>query len=124
VTITEYVLIAAAVIPAIGALTLAIRERRKPELDAAQIESAIVNSESIKQEIKNKSDLSNARRDIRLLALEKWGFEEVRPWGRDVVVKFDLMADLLRAELWSQGHKEMPDIHLTPFPEMPPPQAL
>lgn len=121
---TEYLLIATTVVTAIGALSLAIRERRKPELDAAQVENAMVNSESIKSEIKKQSDLSNARRDLRLLALEKWGFDEVRPWGRDVVTKFDLLSDLLRAELWAQGHKEMPDIHLTPFPEMPPPQAL
>jgi hypothetical protein len=122
-SITEYILVVTTVTAALGALSLAIRERRKPELDAATAENAIVNSESVKQEIKKQSDLSNARRDLRLLALERWGFDEVRPWGRDVVTKFDLLSDLLRAELWAQGHKDMPDVHLTPFPEMPPPQT-
>lgn len=122
-SVTEWILIATTITAAVGAFSLAIRERRKPELDAAQAASAVVNSESIKQEIKKQSDLSNARRDIRLLALEQWGFDQVRPWGRDVVTKFDLIADLLKAELWEQG-KAMPEIHLAPFPEMPPPQAL
>jgi hypothetical protein len=52
--------------------------------------------------------------------LERWGFDEIRPWGRDTVQKFDTMSDILKAELWARG-KEMPDIRLFPFPEMPPP---
>lgn len=122
-SITEWSLLATTAVAVIGAILLGIRERRKPVIDAATAESIVVNSEAIKQEIKRQGDLSNARRDLRLLALEKWGFEDVRPWGRDVVTKFDTQNELVR-ELATALGRTVPEVRLAPFPEMPPPQAV
>lgn len=119
-TLAEVGLILTAGGAVLGAVFLAVRERLKPRLDAAQVESIVVNSDAIKQDIAKKAALSNAKRDLRLLKLEVWGFEEVMPWGRDVVTKFDQQARLLQ-EMAAALDRILPDIRLTPFPEMPPP---
>ncbi|MCG5431259.1 hypothetical protein LV457_03010 [Mycobacterium sp. MYCO198283] len=115
-TWSEAALIITAVASVVGAVWVIVRERRKPTLDLA-------NSDQIKAQVKKISDETNARRDLRVLQLENWAFEKVRPWGRDAVTKFDQQGDLLR-ELAKAVGREVPVIHLDPFPEMPPPMTL
>lgn len=123
--LNEAIYILTTVTVLIGAAAAIIRERRKPQLDAAQAENALVNSESVKATIKQMTDKANAMRDqanamrdLHMLALEDWAFEEVRPWGREVVVKYDKQNDLLR-ELGKRVDVDVPEDHLPPFPEMP-----
>lgn len=101
----------------VGAILIAvfawIQNRRKPKLDEAT-------TENIRQTVKKQADENNARRDRRLLDLEKWGFERVMPWGRTAVAVVDKMCDLIREDRATLG-LEMPEIYLPPFPDMPPP---
>lgn len=117
------------ILTTIGAIGVAvaaiIRDRRKPALDSAQAENTLVNSESVKATIREmtdqanaKRDQANAMRDLHLLQLEDWAFEEVRPWGREVVRKYDKQNDMLR-ELGARLDVDVPEDHLPPFPEMP-----
>lgn len=121
--LSEIVLVGTTLLAVATAIATIVRDRRKPELDAAQAEHALVNSDAVKAEIKRQSDVSNARRDLRLLDIENWAFDKVRPWGRDVVTKFDQQGDLLRKMATALG-QTVPEIHLEPFPEMPPPRPL
>lgn len=121
-TSTEIGLWITTVVAVIGAVWAIIRERNKPELDAAQAQNALVNSDSVKATIQKMSDESNMVRDIRILDLEKWG-DKMRPWMREVRDKFDQLCDLLRQELSANG-RDMPDIHLSEPPEFPPPRPL
>ncbi len=97
----------------IGAAAAIIRDRRKPQLDLA-------NRDQVQSVVKEYADKSNARRDLRLLQIENWAFNQVRPWGRDTVVKFDRQSDLLH-DMAAKLQIEVPVIHLLEFPEMPPP---
>lgn len=120
---TEIGLWVTATVALLGAVWAIVRDRRKPQLDAAQAENTLVNSDAVKAEIKRQSDESNLRRDLRVLDLENWAWEKVRPWGRHVVVTFEKMCDLMREDRTALG-LEMPEIHLDEFPEMPPPRPL
>lgn len=120
---TEYLSFAAAVVAIGVAIAGAVKDRRKPVLDAAQAESAIVNSDSVKQQIKRMSDESNMRRDLRILDLEQWG-DRVRPYLRIVAQRFDELCDLIREDR-EKLDLPMPNIEpLPPAPEMPPPRPL
>lgn len=116
----RWILVATTISALAVAVAGIVRDRRKPQLDDAQAEHVLVNSSSVKATIKKMADDSNMARDRRIIDLEDYLFNQVRPWARDVVVKFDMVSDLLRAELWTRT-KDMPDIHIKPFPEMPEP---
>lgn len=117
--ISEIVLVSTTMLAVGTAIAAIVRDRRKPQLDAAQAETALVNSDAIKAEIKRQSDVSNARRDLRLLDLENWAFEKVRPWGREAVTRFDQQSDVVSELAQALGRTVVP-VHLPPFPEMPP----
>ena len=119
---TEYVPIAVSIVSVLAVIAGIVRDRRKPDLDQAQATSALVNSDSVKQQIKRMSDESNARRDLRILDLEEWA-DLMRPWASDAQAKFAMLAEMIRAELWDKG-KRMPDIELMPPPKFPPPRPL
>lgn len=121
-SLTEWVPLAAAFVAIAATLAGIIRDRRKPELDSAQAESAIVNSSSVKLQIKKMSDESNNRRDLRILDLENWG-DDMRAWGREVRATFDKICDLMREDRRALN-LEMPEIHLSEPPEFPPPRPL
>lgn len=119
---TEYIPIAVSIVSVLAVVAGIIRDRRKPDLDQAQATSALVNSDSVKQQIKRMSDESNARRDLRILDLEEWA-DAMRPWASDAQAKFAMLAEMIRAELWDRG-RPMPDIDLLPPPKFPPPRAI
>lgn len=112
-------------ITAIGALITAVAalvyNRRKPDLDAAQAASALVNSDAVKTEIQRTSNALNAARDLRVLDLEKWA-DKMRPWVWEVRTTFDAMCALMREDRSVLG-LEMPDLKLSDPPDFPPPRA-
>lgn len=110
---TEIGLLATALVAIVGSAAAIIRDRRKPQLDLA-------NKEQVQSVVKEYADKSNARRDLRLLQIENWAFEKVRPWGRDAVVKFDQQGEQVQDLARALG-RTVERIHLEPFPEMPPP---
>lgn len=112
-TLAEMGLIVTTVVTVVGAIAVIVRDRRKPQLDLA-------NRDQVQSVVKEYADKSNARRDLRLLQIENWAFNQVRPWGRDTVVKFDQQSDLVQ-ELARALGRNVDRIHLDPFPEMPPP---
>lgn len=112
-TLTEAALLTTTLLAVLGGVWAIIRERNKPRLDLA-------NSDQVRSVVKEYADKSNARRDLRLLQIDNWAFNQVMPWGRDAVVKFDKQGDQLE-ELAHDLGRHVERIHLAPFPEMPPP---
>lgn len=112
-TLAEVGLIATTLVTVIGAIAVIVRDRRKPQLDMA-------NRDQVQSVVKEYADKSNARRDLRLLQVENWAFNEVRPWGRDTVLKFDMQGDQVQDLARALG-RTVERIHLEPFPEMPAP---
>jgi hypothetical protein len=112
-SITEICLLGTTLVAVVGGPWAIIRERNKPHLD-------LVNADQVKSVVKKYADESNARRDLRLLQIDNWAFNQVMPWGRSVVAKFDRQGDQLLELAKAQG-VEVERIHLDPFPEMPPP---
>lgn len=103
----------AALIVAVWAV---IRERRKPQLDEAQIDQ-------VKNEIKRTNEEFNLRRDRRILDLENWG-DNMRPWASAMMRRDDVMCNLIKEDRTRLG-LPMPDIEpLPPMPEFPKPQPL
>jgi hypothetical protein len=111
--LTELVLVATTTVAIVGGVAAVIRERYKPRIDLA-------NSDQVRAQVRKFSEEFNARRDLRQLQVENWAFNQVRPWGRDVVQKFDKQSDLLHG-LAARIGVEVPAIHLDAFPEIPPP---
>ena len=112
-TLAETALLGTTIVAIVGAMAAIVRDRRKPRVDmasASQIESVV----------KEYADKSNARRDLRLLQVENWAYSQVRPWGWDAVAKFNLQNDMVRVLAVKLG-ETVPEVHLAPFPEMPPP---
>lgn len=100
----------------IGAVWALVRDRRKPTLDAAS-------TDQIKAQVKKSAEEYGARRDLQFLRLENWAFQEVRPWGRAMVVRDELMMDML-VKAYEKLELPLPEIPpLLPMPEMPPPIA-
>lgn len=123
---TEYIPIAAAIVAILVSIAGVIRERRKPALDAAQANSALVNSDAVKQQIKKMSDESNVRRDLRILDLEEWA-DAMRPWSSEVQAYYAMLVDIVKAEMWEAGHRELPGglpTTLPAPPEFPKPRPL
>lgn len=112
-SLTELGLLSTTIIAIVGAAAAIIRDRRKPRVDMANVSQI----ESVVKEYANKF---NAQRDLRQLQVENWAFNQVMPWGRATVVKFDKQGDQLR-DLAHKLGVEVAPIHLDPFPEMPPP---
>jgi hypothetical protein len=112
-SLTEGALLTTTLLAVIGGIWAIIRERNKPRLDLA-------NSDQVRSVVKEYADKSNARRDLRLLQIDNWAFNQVMPWGRSVVAKFDRQGDQLQELANAQG-VEVERVHLDPFPEMPPP---
>lgn len=122
-SLTEWVSISAAAIAIAGAFAGIVRDRRKPALDEAQATSALVNSDSVKAQIKRMSDESNIRRDLRILDLEQWA-DLMRPWASRAKERDDICFDLIREDRKRLG-LDMPYIpELPPVPTFPPPRAL
>jgi adenylate kinase len=122
-SLTEWFSVSTAVLAVAVAVAGIVRDRRKPELDAAQAESAIVNSSSVKQQIKRMSDESNMRRDLRILDLENWA-DLMRPWASRAKERDDLIFDTIREDRRRLG-LEMPHFPaLPPVPAFPPPRPL
>jgi hypothetical protein len=115
----EWVLTATAVISAFVAVAAVIRDRRKPALDTAQAQSALINSDSVKATIKRMSDETNLARDQRIWALEQY-VDKMRPWTRSIHDIIDDLCRRLKAELEVNGG-QMPDIVVPDAPEVPPP---
>lgn len=121
-SLTEWGLLVTTAIAVVTAVAAVFRDRKKPVLDEAQAESALVNSESVKMQIKKMSDESNIRRDLRILDLEKWA-DAAAPWMSLAIDRFNLICRLLREDREKLG-LPMPEIDLPPAPERPAPRAL
>ena len=122
---TEYVPVAAAIIAAIVALAGAWHSRRKADLDEAQATNALVNSDSVKAQIRRMSDESNLRRDTRILDIEAWA-DEMRPWASEVQESYAVLVELAVSVLWDRG-ESLPDTvprRLPPPPKFPPPRPM
>ena len=113
---TEYVPIAVSIVSVLAVIAGIVRDRRKPDLDQAQATSALVNSDSVKQQIKRMSDESNARRDLRILDLEEWA-DVIRPWASRVKERDDIIFETIREDRRRLG-LEMP--YIPPLPPVPP----
>lgn len=109
---TEIALILTTIMTVVGGIAVIIRDHRKTRMD----------SDTVRAQVKELTDKSSARRDMRVLQLENWAFDKVRPWGREVVVKYDRQNDTLAEMAKALNISFVPD-HLPPFPEMPPPLA-
>lgn len=109
----------AALISAIGAVSVVLRERHKPTLDKTQ-------DEKYRAEIKRMSDETNAKRDYRIWQLE--GYIDLdRGWHRDVIGLFEQLAAVLQ-QLQDAGlipaDMNIPDVTFPPPPSVPePPRA-
>jgi hypothetical protein len=112
-TLIEFGLLVTPALAIVGAAAAIIRDRRKPAIDSATAKQI----ESVARDYSNKF---NAQRDLRQLQVENWAFNQVMPWGRTTVAKFDKQGDQVR-ELARALGREVEPIHLDPFPEMPPP---
>lgn len=119
-SLNETVLVATTLLAVATAIAAIVKDRRKPELDAAQAASALVNSDAVKAEIQRTSNALNAARDLRVLDLEKWA-DKMRPWVWEVRTTFDTMCALMREDRAALG-LDMPDLHLSEPPEFPPPR--
>lgn len=130
-TLSEFTPVGAALVAIIAAGSAFYQNyqnRKKPILDEAQAEAVSAQVKKTNAEINRDRDEYNARRDLELIRWQSWVFEKVRPWGRDVVTKFDQQGEQLRqalaaiARMVTEAHLEpFDEIHLDPFPEMPPP---
>jgi hypothetical protein len=112
-SLTEITLLLTTLVAVMGGVWAIIRERNKPRLEGAT-------TDQVKSVVKEYADKSNARRDLRLLQIDNWAFNQVMPWGRDAVVKFDKQGDQVE-ELAEALGRHVDRIHLSPFPEMPAP---
>lgn len=113
----------AATVAVLVAIAGVIANRRKPALDEAQATSALVNSDSVKVQIKRMSDESNIRRDLRILDLEQWA-DLMRPWASRAKERDDMVFELIREDRKRMG-LDMPFIPaLPPVPAFPPPRPL
>ena len=106
----------------VTAIAAVVKDRRKPVLDEAQAQQAIVNSDAVKAEIRRMSEMSNLQRDLRILDLERWG-DEMRPWASSVVHEFEKLCELMREDREALG-LEMPEIHIQRPPPFPPPRPV
>lgn len=122
-SLTEWIPIAASCIAIVGAAAAILRDRKKPDLDEAQAKSALVNSDSVKQQIRKMSDESNARRDLRVLDLEEWA-DKMRPWTYQVRDRYERLQELVKDMLWAEGKKMPEDMGLPEPPPFPPPRPL
>lgn len=95
----------AAVIIAVWAI---VRERKKPQLDEAQIDQ-------VKAELRKDDVMFNLHRDRRILALERWG-DNMRGWVSGLRRRDEQMINLIREERERCG-LDMPPVE--PFPEPP-----
>lgn len=118
-----WVLYATTLLAIITAIAAIVKDRRKPDLDAAAIESTVINSAKVKAEIKSRAQQENFRRDLRILDLEEWG-EQVRPYLSQVAERDNQMLTLIREDR-VRCKLPMPDIApLPPPPPFPKPQPL
>jgi hypothetical protein len=112
-SLTEISLLVTTLVAIMGGIWAIFRERNKPRLEGAT-------TDQVRSVVKEYADKSNARRDLRLLQIDNWAFNQVMPWGRDAVVKFDKQGDQVQDLATALG-RQVERIHLAPFPEMPPP---
>jgi hypothetical protein len=124
-TLNEWILLGASItslIVAIGGIGALVRDRRKPELDAAQAANALVSSESVKAEIKRMSDETNLNRDQRIWALEQF-VDKARPYFRQISDVVDELCHRLKVEVEKTGGT-MPAIVVPDPPAIPPPLTM
>lgn len=121
----------AGTITALGIATGAlIRDRKKPKLDDSQvevndanIEHTIVNSESVKGELRKMNDEFNLRRDLELSDLRVWAYDQTLPWYRLVQKTWD-EREVIICEMARLLDRVIEPIHLPDFPPIPPPRPL
>lgn len=120
-TLGDWLPWAAAAVSVVAAVGAIVQNRRKPALDDAQATSALVNSDSVKQTIREMADRQNARRDLRNLMLEAWA-DEIRPV---ISIYRQIIADLcarLKTEIEARGG-HMDAVVVPPVPPFPPPDV-
>lgn len=108
-------------ITAVGGAAVAIaalvRDWRKPSIDK-------VTGAKLRTEVNKAVDEREERLGLRAARIEDWAFEEVRPWGRSVVVRDEFVMDLLVKAYEKLGMTMPPIPPLLPMPELPPPLPL
>lgn len=122
-TLSEILSICTTLLAIAVAVAAIIRNRRQPQLNAAQTVSALVSSDAVKAEIERTTKALNANRDLRVLDLEIWA-DHMRPCIRSIQARDDVMCDALRVA-YTRLELPMPDLPAFPeIPEFPPPRPI
>lgn len=101
----------------LAALAAIFKDWRKPTIDK-------YTAAKMRTEVNKAVDEREGKLVERATRMEDYVFEEVRPWGRSLVVRDEFMMTLLVAA-YKTLNMDMPPIPpLLPMPELPPPLGL
>lgn len=98
----------------LAALAAIFKDWRKPSVDR-------VTGAKLRTEVNKAVDEREVRLGQRAARMEDYVFEEVRPWGRALIIRDEFVLALL-VKAYEKLEMPMPEIPpLLPMPEMPPP---